>query len=270
MLSVVIPLYRERLTADELLAVHAWQVHLQGLTTYLVIPSRLEGRFSRDFPSCSEVVFDDSWFSTRESYSRLLLTSEFYRSFTDTTNMLLFQLDSLVMTGDLPPVVDEGWDFVGAPLFRSRTEPQQGFVGVGNGGFSLRRVGSFLRVLSSRLKPKYTLAVNSQRLMPDLSILNHSGRFAKALRVIREARCGVDLYASNYTLNEDKFWSFRARLFDPSFRIAPVEKALEFSFECFPRYCYELNGRRLPFGCHAWAKHDRKFWEQFIDRNLLG
>jgi hypothetical protein len=106
--------------------------------------------------------------------------------------------------------------------------------------------------------------------MPDLRLIPQPRRAAKALRVITEARRGVDWYTSHYTLNEDKFWSFRAKLFEPLFRIAPVEKALEFSFECFPRYCYELNGRRLPFGCHAWAKHDRSFWEQFIDRKSLG
>ncbi len=106
--------------------------------------------------------------------------------------------------------------------------------------------------------------------MPDLAVFPFPKRFRKAVRVIHDARRGVDWYTSHYTLNEDKFWSFRARLFDPSFRIAPVEKALEFSFECFPRYCYELNGRRLPFGCHAWAKHDRAFWEQFIDLKAAG
>jgi hypothetical protein len=25
---------------------------------------------------------------------------------------------------------------------------------------------------------------------------------------------------------------------------------------------YELNGHELPFGCHAWERYDRAFWEE--------
>ena len=41
-------------------------------------------------------------------------------------------------------------------------------------------------------------------------------------------------------------------------------EALEFSFELAPRYCFMMNGRRLPFGCHAWFRYDREFWEPFL------
>jgi Protein of unknown function (DUF5672) len=41
-------------------------------------------------------------------------------------------------------------------------------------------------------------------------------------------------------------------------RVATVEDALQFSFETCPRECFEMNGRRLPFGCHAW-EYDRAF-----------
>jgi hypothetical protein len=38
--------------------------------------------------------------------------------------------------------------------------------------------------------------------------------------------------------------------------------ALEFAFESDPAGSYERIGKKLPFGCHAWAKHDRTFWER--------
>jgi hypothetical protein len=31
-----------------------------------------------------------------------------------------------------------------------------------------------------------------------------------------------------------------------------------------PRLCFELNGRKLPFGCHAWQRYDRGFWEPYL------
>jgi hypothetical protein len=48
--------------------------------------------------------------------------------------------------------------------------------------------------------------------------------------------------------------------------VAPVEEALGFSFEREPRYCFERNGGRLPFGCHAWNRWDRPFWEPYLIR----
>ena len=44
-----------------------------------------------------------------------------------------------------------------------------------------------------------------------------------------------------------------------------VPSALSFAFETNPRACFELNGRRLPFGCHKWWHHDREFWEAYLD-----
>jgi hypothetical protein len=64
--------------------------------------------------------------------------------------------------------------------------------------------------------------------------------------------------------HEDLFWSFGAPSLQPDFRIASVDEALGFAFEVEPRRAYELAGRRLPFGCHAWAKYDRAFWEPHL------
>src|SRR6185503_12405158 len=89
---------------------------------------------------------------------------------------------------------------------------------VGNGGFSLRRISSFIRAIAS-LRP----------------------------------------VVSRWRSNEDLFWSIVARRL-AAFRIPPAKEALSFAFELEPRLCYEQLGRRLPFGCHAWARYDRGFW----------
>ena len=67
-----------------------------------------------------------------------------------------------------------------------------------------------------------------------------------------------------YIYNEDHFWANRATHYFPKFRVAPLEIAIKFAFECVPRYCYQLNGKQLPFGCHAWNRYDREFWEPFL------
>jgi hypothetical protein len=64
--------------------------------------------------------------------------------------------------------------------------------------------------------------------------------------------------------NNDFFWSFEAVGFFPDFKVAPVNDGLEFAFEAAPRMCFEMNRRKLPFGCHAWTKFDRSFWEPHL------
>jgi hypothetical protein len=65
-----------------------------------------------------------------------------------------------------------------------------------------------------------------------------------------------------YPRNEDLFWALEAPKFDPTFKVASAVEALPFAFEMAPRWCFEQNRGKLPFGCHAWARYDRAFWEE--------
>ena len=86
--------------------------------------------------------------------------------------------------------------------------------------------------------------------------------------MVKEARKGINWYSNNYSLNEDLFWSQRAKLFCPDFKIAPVELAIEFAFEANPRYCYKLINKKLPFGAHAWERYDKEFWLDLMDQKI--
>lgn len=63
-------------------------------------------------------------------------------------------------------------------------------------------------------------------------------------------------------INEDQFFALGGL---DGFKVAPIETALEFAIEREVKKCIEMNGNRLPFGCHAWEKHDLKFWKQYIE-----
>ena len=67
--------------------------------------------------------------------------------------------------------------------------------------------------------------------------------------------------------HEDIFWSIFAQFFLPTYKIPSIEKALSFAFECQPEYCLKINEGKLPFGCHAWNKYNRKFWIEHICQN---
>ena len=64
--------------------------------------------------------------------------------------------------------------------------------------------------------------------------------------------------------NEDGFWSFYVPSYWPLFRIPSTEEALRFSYEKSPARCFELGRKSLPFGCHAWEKHQPDFWRRHI------
>ncbi len=270
--AVVIPLYRAELTGDEKISFRHLCQYLGSYRKYLVVPRSL----SVNHPGFFIERFDDAFFTDIPSYSRLMLSRQFYERFQSHTYILLYQLDCLVFSSQLYEWCARGYDYIGAPWLRSMAEPEKGFARVGNGGLSLRRVSSFLKVIDS---PRYTnepcpywrdvFYASLPDLDRDTASIRYRGpgRWLKRLRVLREVRPGAVSYAARYTLNEDHFWSDRARLFYPDFKIAPVEEALQFSFDLGPRYCFESNSCRLPFGCHGWYRHDREFWSPYLIGN---
>jgi hypothetical protein len=121
-----------------------------------------------------------------------------------------------------------------------------------------------LDVLKGHTRPANLLQILRAEAAPDLASMPLLQRTFKALRLARAARSGVAAFTHSYTLNEDRFWSDRATIFDRSFKVASVEEGLCFAFEEAPRLAYEMNGRRLPFGVHAWQLYDPDFWYEMV------
>lgn len=263
--AIVIPVYREPLTADEQVSLRHLMRFLGEHERFIVAPQSL----AISIPGFGIRRFDDAFFTdTASSYSSLLLSRRFYEAFSAYEHILIYQLDALVFSDQLAEWRAAGYDYIGAPWLKDKHNPRRGFSRCGNGGFSLRRVESFLRVLDSGRyvsEPVLYLVDLLRAPLPDVSHkFRGLARLAKRARVLRQVRQGAEAYAAAYTLNEDHFWSDRARLFCPDFRIAPVDAGLRFAFERAPRYCFEQNGGQLPFGCHAWARWDRAFWEPYL------
>ena len=262
--AVVVPVHRDNVTPDEEISLDLMRRHLSRYDSVVVKPQSLDTPIAAK----QEISFPDDFFQSVADYSRLLLTTQFYESLIDYEYVLIYQLDCLVFSDNLQSFCDLGYDYIGAPLFQ-RYQLRPIFSRVGNGGLSLRRVKAFLDVLKSKryidtkpslLQDFFTAA------MPDIDEWAIQKRWLKKIHVLRSVRKGVTEYADNYTMNEDLFWSDRARLFYPDFKIAPMEVALKFAFDKNPRECYERNSHKLPFGAHAWAKWDRAYWEQFLPK----
>ncbi len=127
----------------------------------------------------------------------------------------------------------------------------------------MRKIESFLRVIYSprywvdpkeywekfcASNPKYIQYVNLPR------------KYLKRLKIFNGARW----HMARLRCNDDIFFSDYATKYFPEFKVASFETGLRFAFEVAPRLCFELNDRRLPFGCHAWHRYDRDFWEPHL------
>jgi hypothetical protein len=201
--------------------------------------------------------------------------------------ILLYHLDALVLSDQLLEWCRADWDYIGAPWLNCDDSPGVKVSRVGNSGFCLMKIESFLKVMRSRKysvdpgeywqkfwagKPKHIQYVNlPKKYLKHLRILNGVRR-EMALWPYRDPGflgrlTGGRLCASPGSQpinNSDLFWSDRASNYYPEFKVAPVKTGLSFAFEVAPRLCFKMNNHQLPFGCHAWPKYDRGFWEPYL------
>ena len=137
------------------------------------------------------------------------------------------------------------------------------FDSMGNGGFSLRKIQSFILVLTSSeffySSDKY-IGLPVRLGLKNLFLLKVINKLNKACHRVNYLR----FFLMIYNTNEDYFWAFLAKFFINDFILPSHETALRFSFEVEPKLCYELNNNKLPFGCHAFQRYDIDFWTQYV------
>ena len=258
--AIVIPIYQKTFTESELLSIKQLSIFNRKVDIIIVTPKGITVATIERFNK--EIKFDKKYFQTNSTYSKLLLSKEFYFCFKEYQYILIYQLDCLVFSSNLSDWCNLGYDYIGAPLFQNKNNPKSGFSRVGNGGLSLRRVDSFLKVLNS------DKALSWQQFIKEPLSDRPFWDIKKRISVFRQVRIGIKWYSKLYSLNEDLFWSDRAKLFYPDFKIAPIDIGLKFAFEAHPQYCYEKNNFSLPFGAHAWGKWDKAFWlEKLKEKN---
>ena len=140
---VVVPVYRQGLTADEETSLRHLDAYLPAAEKVLVQPAGLGvkrvGYRVEEFPA--------EYFRGVAGYCRLCQSRAFYERFAAFDYLLIHQTDALLLSGDLAPFLASGWDYIGAPFVIPDAAGNPAYGGVGNGGLSLRRVPAFLRLL---------------------------------------------------------------------------------------------------------------------------
>ena len=200
--------------------------------------------------------FNPCFFASISGYNRLMLDKSFYSRFSSYQYMLIYQLDAWVFRDELDYWCNQGYDYIGAPwIKKNETDNTFQFDGVGNGGFSLRRIQHFIDVLSYKGPVRDGSKLN---LRPSLKNKIYKFLYAHGYQNT------IAYLKKDETLYEDIFLSIF--LSDTKLRanIPTPEIASQFAFEKEPSYLYSKN-HKLPFGCHAWQKYEfTTFWQQHI------
>ncbi len=236
--AVIVPLSaRTELTPDEQISLRHLRHFLGGYDKYMLAPPGVE------IPHEDFMVrrFDSSFFGSVRAHMNLLVSSIFYKTFQDYQFILIYHLDALIFSDQLKEWCARDFDYIAPPWIKYPGAPYEGLPienKIGNGGFSLRKVSSLQRVLKRVRKPEITRAYLRR-------ILGRGKKF-------------------EHRRYEDVFWAMHATRFDPEFKFPPIETALDFGFECNPQLCFEMNKKKMPFGCHAWTTYDRAFWEPHL------
>lgn len=232
---VVIPVHTSNPSNYEIISLKQCFAVLKKHPIKIVAPNNLNLENYKKILSNFEVIYiDPKWQTSLINYNKLKLSRYFYSLFDSYEYLLTYELDAFVFKDELIEWCNKNFDYIGAPWFEKygyATEDSK-IIGVGNSGFSLRKIKSIVEVLENLENHNY----NDNEICEDFN---------------------------GY---EDYFISKKAPFISREFNIASSEVAYQFSFEVNPRILYELNKCRLPFGCHAWWRYDLSFWKPHIEK----
>lgn len=266
--AIMIPMPSPNLTADETISINHLRQHLDDYEKILLVPKGMRVQLT----GFSVLELDRCHFGSAANHNRMLYLPNFWENFSDYEYVLMYHLDALVLSNQLEYWCARNLDFIGAPFIRCADAPWVETERVGNGGFALYRVSSVLKVLWTRYRDD-----------PSKFYQDHCSRFIEfqraLLRPIRAAaphwlrgRATLSLRSQLKKMDHlevsergnDLFWSDNAKHYAPDFKVGSLEEGLAFAFEVEPRRCLERTGGRIPFGCHAWGRYDRVFWENYL------
>lgn len=149
--AVVIPIHKIEFSYDE--EISLWQAEKifskEGII--LVLPENIY--YSERFKEYKKEKFNRSYFESIQSYNRLMLSIDFYQRFMEYEYILIYQLDAFVFENKLNYFMNLDYDYIGAPWLYGifyYVNKNNCIWNVGNGGLSLRKVKSFIKVLEEK------------------------------------------------------------------------------------------------------------------------
>lgn len=257
---IVVPVYKrfQLLTDNEVKLLKQIQKVFFNRDIRVIIPKSLEENWNNN-SEFETVTFSDIFFVNQLTYSKLLCCKDFYERFNEYEYLQIIQTDCWIFEDKLDFFANLDFDYIGAPWMVGGFygKPQNKLWTVGNGGFSLRKVNTFLSILDD-------IKYNSNGSKPVFKYKKYS---IKSFLKNRGFRNNLRHYVKD-SPSEDIFWCvYVPKVFSKElFRIADTITASHYSFEVNPTFLYnKVTTRKLPMGCHNWMNNEPLFWSDFID-----
>lgn len=189
---IVIPIYKEPTAAEKLSLSRLYNITQGKYNIYFVKPESLVitklfttniDEYNKEYENNIHYIsFNDEYFISTESYSKLLETCDFWNSFINYEYVYIYQLDCYIIKDDLEYWANLGFDYIGAPIV-SKNANWKNTPAIGNGGFSLRKVSKFIELTDENgwFIKKYgeNLKNNKWLKFEDLYFLQECGGFTK-------------------------------------------------------------------------------------------
>ncbi len=264
--AILIISHKEQLTPTEAMVLQQCYTVLKGVDTFIITKKSNTLQAYYDLLGNPRFyLVEDRQLATYEAFNEFKSSEKLYQDFLAYDYVLFYEPDAWVFSNQLDYWMQQGYDYIAAPWFSSmeRCDPNATFIGVGNGGFSLRKTNTLYQTLKRtrqlRSLHRFWNKYHLHRLMPFEKMVLRLNRYFKIGKFWE-----LPYLLDETPMQEDVFICYRLASIFADFRIATPEEALKFSFEVNPAVLYQHNREQLPFGCHAWQKYDPAFWSAFI------
>lgn len=265
-LAVVIPVHTADLDVYSLINIACNVYSLNSYQVILVSPesvdlSKLVNCLQQINPKLSCLKVDNSWMATIDAYNRMLRNISFYSLFARFHHILICEPDAIILDpSKLQYWIDQEFDFIGAPWFRSKFKKSPVFSSVGNSGLSLIRLDKAIQIFSSSFS-----WYDSERLIKDClrSILLFDRFSLSRLRLVLFKKMYTLSTACNLPgINIDFFFHLIHKKFG-LINLPTPQVAASFSWDTYPELCY-AHTNSVPIGIHKWRHYNYSFCHSFV------
>lgn len=271
-LIVLVPTHLEYLdkeSASTLLhnAIQLKRYKLEIILPKTCSPSWYEAFFAKHGIDGSVRLVSAEYFGSPVAVNKMGTDPEFYRMYQEFDFILICHLDAWVFRDRLNQWMDMGYDFIGAPLFLPENDGVHFLRRMapfgGNGGLSLRRVSSCIRVLEN-----FQTGYNLKRIAQAVWFLarNRQWRFIGILfRLLREIAQDWRGTCQKHNIYEDVFFTILAPLCGNRIAIPSSRTAMQFSCEVnYPLFQKEIFRLEPPMGIHGFDKYVDSFYVNHV------
>lgn len=266
--AVVIPIYKTNLKKSESVSLVRAISVFRSRKIILVAPKGIKLQAYKavlegTHENYKFEFFDPIFFKNIETYNQLMLNTRFYSRFSSYKYILIYQLDCYVFNDELDYWCNLEYDYIGAPWIRELKGHYTIEKYAGNGGFSLRKVSSLIKILQIRRN----IVHNPLALFKEYAQLPFWQFLRKTpllfLRIVGYKNNSSYFLKTNRK-KEDYFWAIVAPKIQSDFKVINGYDAVGFAFEKYPSFLFSINQNKLPFGCHGWTIYEPDFWSAFI------